>query len=127
LFSLHDYLTQHAKAEDVPPSVAENAAVLLSKVRALLDDPDCPSPDAGLRSGYRPPDFNAGVKGAAPNSKHMTGHAVDINDNDEALDNWLTDAILAQYELYREAPSATPGWLHCQDLPPNSGKRTFIP
>ena len=125
MITVDQYLRQHAKIW--PTSVQDAATALIPKVNALLADPDCPSPDAGLRSGYRPPDFNSGVKGAAPNSKHQTGHAVDLNDNDEALDNWLTDFILTKYNLYREAPSATLSWCHLQDEPPKSGKRTFIP
>lgn len=125
MLTVDEYLRQHAKIW--PTSVQDAASILIPKVNALLNDPDCPSPDAGLRSGYRPPAFNAGVSGAAPNSKHMTGHAVDVNDNDGALDAWLTDEILERYGLYRELPDATVTWCHLQDLPPGSGRRTFHP
>jgi hypothetical protein len=125
MITVIEYLTQHAT--DWPEEVELAAKGLLEKVNRLLIDGDCPEPDAELRSGYRPPAFNAGVPNAAPNSKHMTGHAIDIADNDGALDDWLTDEILEQYGLYREHPAATKSWCHLQDQPPRSGNRTFYP
>lgn len=125
MIGLFDYLRQHAT--QWPPEVEEAAQGLLEKVNALLEDAYCPSPDAGLRSGYRPYSYNVTVMNAKPNSKHQTGHAVDIDDDNEAIDAWLTDEILEKYELYREHPSATPSWCHLQDVPPGSGKRTFYP
>lgn len=61
--------------------------------------------------------------------------AVDCYDPGDPLDKWLDtfedgnggNTKLAQYELYREAPSATPGWCHLTDRPPHSGHRTYIP
>lgn len=73
--------------------------------------------------GFRPQDCPQG----APHSSHKQGQAVDIYDPDNALDNYVTDAILEAYGLYREAPSATLRWCHLSDRPPGSGKRTFQP
>jgi hypothetical protein len=127
MITVTEYLTQHCEPENVPPDVSLNADILIPLVNALLADPECPSPDAGLRSGYRPLAYNRGVMNAAPNSKHMTGEAVDVNDTDGAIDRWLTDDILEHYQLYREAPSATLSWCHLQCSPPKSGHRTFMP
>lgn len=124
---LAKYLYQHCQPADVPEDVVTNAHELLGKVNALLEHPTCPVPYAELRSGYRPPVYNAGVPNAAPNSKHMTGNAIDLADNDGKLDDWLTDELLAEFGLYREHPAATKSWCHLQDLPPKSGKRTFYP
>jgi hypothetical protein len=127
MFSVDEYLTQHAERGAASVAICYAATCLLDKVERLLADPECPSPNPGLRSGWRPPAVNALIPGAAPNSEHQYGHAVDLDDNDGALDAWLTDDILKSYDLYREAPSHTGTWCHLQDMPPPSGHRTFIP
>lgn len=68
-------------------------------------------------------------------SSHKEARGVDCYDPNNALDNWLDEyetegggnTMLEAYGLYREAPSATPGWTHLQTRPTASGKRTFIP
>ncbi len=125
---------------DPPQEVQDACEGLLDKVNSLLADPSCPDPDPGVRSGWRPADYNATVKNAAPNSNHITGHAVDLNDNDAALDNWLDEyeakdpttgksrnEMLEKYGLYREHPLATKSWCHLQDVSPKSGNRTYYP
>jgi len=129
LITVDEYLTQHTAQipPEIPAEVRANAEILLPKVLALLADPECPLPDGGLRSGYRPAWYNKTVPTAAPNSKHMTGQAIDLNDDDGLLDNWLTDEILQQYDLWREHPASTKSWCHLQCVPPKSGNRTFYP
>lgn len=84
-----------------------------------------------VRSGWRPPSVNAVTPNAAPNSKHMTGQAIDIEDPDGDLDEWLMTKdgqdTLAKLGLWLEHPSATKGWSHLQTIPPNSGNRVFYP
>ena len=84
-----------------------------------------------VSSGWRPPAVNEGTTGAAPNSKHLTCHAVDLYDPDGDLDEWLlTDdgqRLMADLGLWHEHPAATKGWAHLQTLPPRSGRRTFYP
>jgi hypothetical protein len=84
-----------------------------------------------VSSGWRPPAFNATVANAAPNSKHMTGQAIDLYDPDGDLDDWLMSAqgqkVMTDLGLWHEHPSATKGWAHLQSLPPRSGRRTFYP
>jgi hypothetical protein len=84
-----------------------------------------------VSSGWRPPAVNSGTPGAAVNSKHMTGQAVDLYDPDGDIDDWLmTEAgqsALTQIGLWMEHPSATKGWSHVQSLPPRSGRRVFFP
>lgn len=127
MLTVIDYLTQHERQENVPAEVVANAEDLIPRVNSLLDEIDCPVNEFELRSGYRPPAFNATVPNASRTSKHMTGDAVDVSDNDGAIDAWLTDAILEKHGLYREAPAATPTWCHLQQTPPRSGRRTFNP
>lgn len=90
-----------------------------------------PKTRSPVSSGWRPPVVNAGTPGAAVNSKHMTGQALDIYDPDGDLDDWLMtgegQAALAALGLWHEHPSATKGWAHIQTVPPRSGRRTFYP
>jgi hypothetical protein len=93
--------------------------------------PPHPVNHSSVSSGWRPPAVNAGTPNAAPNSKHMTGKAIDIYDPDGDLDNWLmTDkgtAALEAIGLWMEHPSATKGWTHLQTVPPGSNRRCFYP
>jgi hypothetical protein len=73
--------------------------------------------------GFRPQSTKIG----APTSSHKEGRGIDIYDPDNRLDDWITDAVLELHDLYREAPSATYGWVHLTDRPPNSKRRTFLP
>jgi len=73
--------------------------------------------------GVRPQDCPIGAAGSA----HKQAQAVDVYDPDNAIDRWLTDAILEKYGLYREAPASTDGWCHLTTRAPGSGNRTFIP
>lgn len=83
----------------------------------------------GINSGWRPPSYNKAIANAARKSKHMTGEAIDINDDDGDLDQWCMDNlnILEGIGLWLEHPSATKGWCHLQIVPPRSGRRVFYP
>lgn len=70
-----------------------------------------------IKKGYR----------AAVGGKHESANAVDVADPLNELDAWLDDDKLASYGLYREAPEATKGWVHLQNIPPGSHRRTFNP
>lgn len=63
----------------------------------------------------------------APNSAHKQAQAVDVFDPKGTLDNWITDDILEEHDLYREAPQVTGSWCHLTTRPPASGRRTFFP
>lgn len=73
--------------------------------------------------GFRLPDCPQG----APNSSHKQAKAVDVYDPDNAIDDWITDDILASAGLYREHPDSTPTWCHLTTRAPGSGHRTFYP
>lgn len=127
MISLVDYFKGHP---DPPRDVQENAVELLNRVNACLAE--IPLPEARnprVTSGWRPADYNRTVPNAAPNSKHITGQAIDIADPDGVLDEWLFDrqGLLIRHSLWMENPAATKGWLHCQSVPPRSGKRIFYP
>lgn len=92
-----------------------------------------PRHGALVSSGWRPPAINAGTAGAAVNSRHLTGQAIDVYDPDGDLDEWclaqadLADGALARLGLWLEHPAATKGWCHLQTVPPRSGRRVFYP
>ncbi len=120
---------------EMSPTIRDNAAVLIDLVNRLLERMCCPPgihpSTARVSSGWRPPSVNATTPRAAPNSKHMTGQAIDLYDPDEKLDNFLVSmegsTILKELGLWMEHPSATKGWTHLQSLPPKSGNRIFFP
>lgn len=133
---IEDYwMDRHETHEaDLTPAIWESARDLLKKINTFLAVFYADNPAAAPRritSGWRPPAINRRVKGAAKKSNHMSGHAIDLSDDDEALDTWAQGReglkVLTECGLYMEHKSATPRWAHFQDVPPASGKRVFHP
>jgi DNA repair ATPase RecN len=66
-------------------------------------------------------------------SKHLetvtNAAAVDIADPNKELQKWCkeNEAFLEEVGLWMEDFSATPNWVHFQNIPPKSGKRWFMP
>lgn len=126
-----DYLMGREKNYLLTSDVVQNAPILLEKVNKLLAYAvECgitlytnPIWKSLVSSGWRPKELNAATPNAAPRSKHITGHAVDVYDPEGSIDNWLTDDILRQFDLWREHPSQTKSWCHLQDIPPGEGTR----
>lgn len=113
---------------DMTPQIERNAERTVETVNSLL----------GLfgewrkvSSGWRPPTYNAKTAGASKTSLHMTGKAIDLEDHDGMLDDWiLTDdgqTALTTLGIWVEHPAATKGWSHLQTVPPRSGRRVFYP
>ena len=119
----------------VPPAdgtLKLNAGILLPRVNQLLRAYETAYPGNGIKvsSGYRSPQRNAQIPGAAPNSLHMRALAVDIYDGPgRPLAMWLlaNTAELQALDLYCEDFRATPTWCHIQCRRPNSGRLFFIP
>lgn len=82
-----------------------------------------------VTSGWRPPSINGATPGAAKNSKHMQGLAVDIYDADGSLWSWVLQNLSTMKDLgiYFEDRRWTPSWVHFQVGPPASGKRIYVP
>lgn len=82
-----------------------------------------------VTSGWRPATVNKSTAGAAPNSAHMTGEAVDISDGSGALRLWVLDnlELLTDLGLFMEDFNWTPNWVHFGIRKPGSGKRIFVP
>lgn len=107
-----------------------NVAKLLYRVDALLQaaEKDLGSRTWVCNSGYRPPAYNAAIKGA-PNSAHITCEAIDIGDRDRSLMKWImsNQTYLEIARLYMEDPQVTTSWIHLQTRPTKSGLRIFKP
>lgn len=112
---------------ELTPEIEHSALRLLEIVNDLLAA--YPGPTPAINSGWRPPSYNATVPGAARRSRHMTGQAIDLDDDEGRLKAWLQDhpQMLDRYGLWMEHPAATKGWVHLQSMPPASGCRVFYP
>lgn len=129
--SLDDYFRDYEHDE----ALREAAEAMLEKVNALLESAEAHGVDLKVNpstktyisgktyGGFRPQDCPIG----APQSAHKIARAVDVYDPQGELDRWITDARLAEFDLYREHPAHTTGWCHLSDKAPRSGRRTFIP
>lgn len=102
-------------ADELTQELVANAQLTVACANELLRR-------AGLRravsSGWRPVAVNAAVKNAAKKSKHMLCLAIDIDDDDGALDAWCMAHLdaLEELGLWLEHPSATPRWCHVQSV-----------
>lgn len=113
--------------------------LLAEAERAGINSPTCPNTGTQISGskggtgdgGFRLPTATTG----SLLSSHKEARAVDVYDPGGKLDDWLDDfevgvgdnTKLAEYELYREAPDATTGWLHLTTREPKSKRRTFHP
>lgn len=149
MISVKAYFGPKLGHPEATEAMVENAEALLGKVNALLEragaecgyaceiDPDTGSSVSGSKGGAGDGGFRLGAsKTGATNSKHKLARAVDVYDPDDRLDTWISsfdseggagNSLLEELGLYREAPGATPGWCHLQDLAPGSGRHTFNP
>ena len=98
---------------------------------ASVETPRSPRTGSVLTSGWRPPEVNEAIPGAAPRSHHIWGRAADIYDPEGEIDDYLMTTegqeLLTKLGLWMEHPSATKGWCHVQTRPPRSGRRVFYP
>ena len=126
MITLEDYFGRVSHIADPSEDVEFNARELLLRVNALLVSLNMKTT---VNSGWRPPAYNATIPNAAPNSKHMTGQAIDLADPEGELDDVLfkDPTNLINHELWMEHPLATKGWCHLQSIPPRSGNRIFFP
>ena len=127
--TLDDWITSSGKymarasSPELTDEVKANAELLLGRINRLLKDIE---EVRSVNSGFRTSASNKKA-GGAKKSRHMTGEAIDLDDDDGSLDA-LIDAnpeLLEKFDLYRESPTATPGWCHLQTA--KASKRTFLP
>lgn len=141
MISMADYWMGRDRAYSLQltPAIGKAAATTVDLASRLLESAmRCEVPltrnsktGSLVTSGWRPAQINSSTPGAAPNSKHMTGQAVDIYDPDGDLDEWLMtpdgQSELWRLGLWMESPASTKGWCHVQTIPPRSGNRVFYP
>lgn len=148
MITVQQYFAQKENHVERTPEMDTNASNLLERVNALVEeaidigafdeeiDPDTGSTISGSRGGDGDGGFRLSTsKTGGPKSAHRKARGVDKYDPHDNLDKWLDlyeekdgkNSKLKQYGLYREAPHATPGWCHLQDIPPGSGRQTFNP
>lgn len=90
---------------------------------------------SGLRDLEQQEALIAAGKSKAHKSKHLTGDAVDIEDKDGSLAEWVKAnlPLMAKHGLWMEDFGHTKtvgdrsGWVHWQRVKPLSGNRVFIP
>jgi len=121
----HNHTEEHRKnAEELLRRVNALLAAFVADGGALNKNPNTKTYISGQTfGGFRPADCPIG----APKSAHKLGMAVDVYDKGNQLDSWLTDLVLLKFDLYRESPHDTVGWLHLTTKSPKSGRRTFKP
>jgi hypothetical protein len=97
--------------------------VVLNKVRQAYGKP------MYVNSGWRPAAVNDATSNAAKKSTHIRGLACDFRDPDGKLWQWCIAnlALLQKLGVYLEDKRWTPSWVHCQIVPPASGKRIYVP
>lgn len=124
MISVEEFLMGRATPDELPPEYVSNMNELLPRVNALLEKF---GESRKVNSGFRRQSDNDATANASKKSKHMICAAVDLEDRDGKLDEFCSEEILIEFNLYKEASEATPGWCHLSFLPPRSGKRIFIP
>lgn len=136
MISLDDYFMgrQQMYRAELTDEVKRNAPETVRRANLLLNAFYADNPGAAPRrvtSGWRPPSLNRTIPGAAKNSLHMTGQAIDLSDDDEELDDWLMspngEAVLRELGLRHEHPDYTSRWAHLDTKQPSPGRLHFIP
>jgi hypothetical protein len=124
-FSDHEILRDRATRDTLTPLQRNNLDALQVRLTALFLNYRKP---LVVSSGYRPPEINAKVDGAAK-SWHQEVAALDIQDTTGEVWTYCMDNLeaCAALGLWLEDRRWTPTWVHLQIYPPASGNRVFIP
>lgn len=138
------------KYEDLPKEHQKNLDLLVKQINKLGEMvPDELKGSRLCNSGYRSPEdqyriyknlakqkkppFEDGiyVQSKVPITNHMKGGAMDLDDPDDKLDEWLESddgkKVVKELDLYIENKKYTKGWAHIQVIRTKSGNRYFIP
>ena len=128
MITLQDYYMgrEVIYSKDLTTGVMQNAERLVATINELLA---LFGEQRKVNSGWRPKKLQMEINPKAPNSKHITGDAIDLEDKDGKFKSWCVDneIVLAANGLYMEHPKATPTWVHLQQVAPKSGKVIFVP
>lgn len=124
--SVDEYLQGRAKLEDLPDETISNINTLIPKINDLLEKF---GEYRKVNSGYRTIEDQKRINPKSMKSRHLTGQAIDISDENGKFQKWILNniKIIEELDLYFEDFSYTKNWVHCQIIKPKSGKRFFIP
>lgn len=120
--NIHNYPTT--------PEIDANLNTLLERINIIRKEYNTPMiVTSGLRSNEQQNELIKQGKSNAYKSKHLSGEAVDILDDNGEVKKFLlkNPDILETACLWCEAFNYTPDWVHFQIVPPASGRRFFIP
>jgi len=120
------FLMNRILPKDLTPEQLINMGNIIPRANKLLE---AFGEFRKVNSGYRSPADQAKINPKAPKSMHLRCAAVDLEDKDGKLKQFIKDNpnLLEDLGLWQEAPESTPTWVHVQGLPPKSGNRVFIP
>jgi uncharacterized protein YcbK (DUF882 family) len=123
--TMEEYLMNRAEFNKLSKEYQTNALTTVERANKLLE---AFGEYRKVNSGYRRPEDNAAA-GGSKMSNHMKCSAIDLEDKDKRLSEFIKTNIelVKDLELWFESPEHTPTWLHAQIIPPKSGKRFFIP
>lgn len=144
--SVETYLMGRIKLEELDVEKLANLNTLIPRVNTLLQAYYDATGDVRkfeMSSGYRRPTDNKAA-GGSKLSNHMKCAAIDLIDVNAKLGKWCqkNESLMETIGLWFEHPDATMKlvddnttesgtrvvrWLHCQCLPPKSGRRFFWP
>lgn len=136
--TMHDYLTasgrykERLNNKELTDEARKQATMLLHVVNCLLNELGVG--DVRVSSGWRPEAANKAANGAKK-SLHMTGLAIDLEDDeDQSLASLIENSpeLLEKYGLWLESPEATKGkntnWVHLDKGTRKARKiRIFMP
>ncbi len=137
MINLENWLTsggRHKDRKSSPEATAQvkaDAVLLCALVTLFLNEIGW-NGSRDIVSGFRTSAANAATPGAAAKSGHMSGHAVDLEDDKDQQILWKICAAhsdtLRKYNLFLEAKEATIGWVHIDNVVrADRPSRIFIP
>lgn len=131
MITLKDLLMGRIEYKDLPPDQQRNAMTVIERINRFFEDYKG-SLKLKVNDGYRRA-IDAPKNGAAQ-SKHYLCAAIDIDDDDAGTVwqyVWANRKRLKDIGLWLESPNWTHcdgmSWLHFQVVPPNSGRRFYVP
>ena len=124
--SAAEILKNRINPKQLSKEQSNNLQLLLTKVNLLLAGYAKP---VIVSSGYRSPETNTSIAGAAPKSNHLQCAAIDIADPSGEVWAYCIQNLdkCKQFGIWLEDKRWTPTWVHLQIVPPKSGKRIFVP
>ena len=129
-FSRDDLLMGRCQWEDLAIEHRHNLTVLLDRLNRLASKVPF---TLRINDGFRRPSDQP-KNAAAARSRHLSGEAIDIDDDDTAyLWKWVHQNLetVAKIGFWMEDPRWTHGhvgtWMHFQIVPPASKRRIYIP